>query len=504
MRVLLRSDLLSTRAIALAALLMLWSGASPTAAQEASVLTYHASSDRSGNFIVPALTWTKARSVHLDPGFRAQVSGHIYAQPLYWQKAGSKTGVVLVATEDDDVYALDGATGRQIWKQSLGIPVPLRSLPCGDIDPLGITGTPVIDPSREALYLDAFLERPYGPRHLVFALSLNDGSILPGWPIDVANALSADHRRFGARDQNQRGALAILDGTVYLPFGGHFGDCGSYHGWLVGISLDTPKNVRAWATRARGGGIWAPGGVSTNGQALYVATGNTFDATTWSDGEAVIHFAPDLQPITRKQDFFAPSNWHALDSRDADLGGTNPLLLKVRTGDVTQSLILALGKDGHAYILAANDLGGIGGDLAISTVSSEPIRTSPAAYPAPDGAFVAFQGKGTDCPTSARAGGDLTVLHIRAGSPPTITTAWCGAVSGRGSPIVTTTDGHSDPIVWMLGAEGDNQLHAFRGDTGQPLFTSGTLAGLRHFQTLIATQNHLYIGADDRVYAFAF
>jgi hypothetical protein len=85
-----------------------------------------------------------------------------------------------------------------------------------------------------------------------------------------------------------------------------------------------------------------------------------------------------------------------------------------------------------------------------------------------------------------------------------MTTAWCGALRGRGSAIATTTDGHSDPIVWALGAEGDNRLHAFRGDTGEPIFTSEPLSGLRHFQTLIATQDHLYVGADGHIYAFKF
>ena len=75
-------------------------------------------------------------------------------------------------------------------------------------------------------------------------------------------------------------------------------------------------------------------------------------------------------------------------------------------------------------------------------------------------------------------------------------TAWCGGVSGRGSAIATTTDGHSNPIVWVLGAEGDNRLHGFRGDTGEPLVTSEPLSGLRHFETLIATQDRLYVGAD--------
>jgi hypothetical protein len=55
----------------------------------------------------------------------------------------------------------------------------------------------------------------------------------------------------------------------------------------------------------------------------------------------------------------------------------------------------------------------------------------------------------------------------------------------------------------MLGAEGDNRLHGFRGDTGEKLFTSPALAGLRHFQTLIAADDRLFVGADGRLYAFA-
>jgi hypothetical protein len=88
-----------------------------------------------------------------------------------------------------------------------------------------------------------------------------------------------------------------------------------------------------------------------------------------------------------------------------------------------------------------------------------------------------------------------------------MSTAWCGVLRGAGSPIVTTTDGRSDPIVWIVGAEGDGRLHGFRGDNGEPLFTSGSkdaMAGLRHFQTLIAADNRLFVAADGRLYAFAF
>jgi hypothetical protein len=488
--------------IAAAAALIAFGGP-PASAEDSSVLAYHGRPDRSGNFVVPALTWAKARSTHLDQAFHARVAGHVYAQPLYWEQPGSNRGVVIVATENDEVFALDAATGRQVWMKSLGTPVRLSTLPCGNIDPDGITGTPVIDARRQALYVDALVERASGPRHLVFALSLKDGSILRGWPVDVAGALGEKHEAFDPRTQGERGALAILDGKVYIPFGGNLGDCGTYHGWVVGIPLDSPKSVLAWRTRAKGGGLWAPGGISSDGKSLYVATGNTFDATSWADGEAVLRLAPDLHPAEGKRDFFAAKDWQTLDREDADLGATNPLLLKVTTGGTTEALVLALGKDRRAYLLDQDNLGGIGGELASTRVATEAIRTAPAVYPTPDGVMVAFQGEGASCPRSGSSG-DLTVLDIRPGRPPRISTAWCGDVSGRGAPIVTTTDGHSDPIVWMLGAEGDNRLHAFRGDTGEPLFTSPPLAGLRHLQTLIATRNRLYIGADGQVYAFAF
>jgi len=97
-------------------------------------------------------------------------------------------------------------------------------------------------------------------------------------------------------------------------------------------------------------------------------------------------------------------------------------------------------------------------------------------------------------------------LKIRAGPPPAMSTAWCAPLRGRGSPIVTTTDGHANPIVWIVGAEGDNQLHGLRGDTGESLVTAPlrAMTGLRHFQTLIATEDRLYVAADETVYAFAF
>jgi outer membrane protein assembly factor BamB len=470
------------------------------------VLTYHGSADRSGAFVVPGLTWQRAKSLHVDEKFRARVAGNVYAQPLYWRAPGSNRGLLLVATEENTVQALDAATGDEIWKRPLGKPVTRAALRCGNIDPLGITGTPVIDEATGSLYLDANVADSSGPRHRLFALSLKDGSVMPGWPIDVTDGLRAVKQSFNSRDQNQRGALTILEGMLYVPFGGHFGDCGDYHGWVVGVLLQDPRKVTSWSTRARGGGIWAPGGISVVGRSLFVATGNTFGASTWSDGEAVFRLAPDLHRSGDRSDFFAPANWLALDQRDADLGGTHPIPLTAGVANRRQALVLALGKDGRGYLLDQNSLGGIGGGLAAETVSPRPIRTAPAVYSVDGNAYVALQGAGAHCPSPARDG-QLTVLKIGPGERPNLSTAWCGTFSGAGSPIVTTSDGQADPIVWVVGAEGDNRLHGFRGDNGEPLFSGGSgpvMTGLHHFQTLIATRDHLYVGADGRVYAFAF
>jgi outer membrane protein assembly factor BamB len=474
---------------------------------EDSVLSFHNSVDRSGKFTVPELTWERARSVHADRQFRAKVSGDVYAQPLHWRAYGAGSSMLLVATETNNVYALDAISGDELWARSLGAPVDRSLLRCGNINPLGVTGTPVIDESTGAIYLDADVEEFSAPHHRVFALSLKDGSIVPGWPIDIADALRAERPAFNARDQSERGALTSVDGMLYVPFGGHLGDCGDYHGWVVGISLKDPGRLTGWSTRARGGGIWAPGGISSIGQSLFVATGNTFNAPTWSDGEAIVRLAPDLHRSNDRRDYFAPMNWHTLDLQDADLGATNPVILDVDNHHGgRQALLLALGKDGRAYLLDRNNLGGIGGSLVTEAVSKRAILAAPAVYSVAGDAFVAFQGRGERCP-SRTGEGELTVLKISSGPQPTISTAWCGSVPGASSPIVTTTDGQSEPIVWVVGAEGDNRLHGFRGDNGEPLFNGGAgpaMSGLHHFQTLIATTDRLYVGADQRVYAFAF
>ena len=237
--------------------------ASVSAAANSTILTYHGAPDRAGRYVMPGLTYGRARGLHLDSSFNPTFPGDVYAQPLFWRRPGSGAGVLIVATEEEEVYAFGEKTGAQIWKRTLGEPV-MRSAAfhCGNIWPLGVTGTPVIDEARATLYLDATVMRDNQPRHQIYALSLADGSVEPGWPVDVATALGG---RFDPTVQNQRSALALFAGRVFVPFGGPAGDCGGYHGRVIGFSTADPGKVVSFSTLGYEGGIWAQGGVTSDG-----------------------------------------------------------------------------------------------------------------------------------------------------------------------------------------------------------------------------------------------
>ncbi|MCL2429234.1 MAG: PQQ-like beta-propeller repeat protein, partial [Alphaproteobacteria bacterium] len=433
--------------------------------------------------------------------FDGRIDGQVYAQPLYWRAPGAQRGLVIVASEDDRVFALDADSGRIVWRTALGPPVAGTTLPCGNIDPLGVTGTPVIDQRRGALYLDAMVDDRGTPRHRIYGLRLSDGAIMAGFPIDVAAGLAARGVRFDPAAQDQRGALTILDGRIFVPFGGHYGDCSDYHGGVVAISVEPPQLTGAWTTRAAKGGIWAPGGVSEAGGQLYFSTGNTEGAPIWLDGEAILRVGPDLAHTTDSRAFFAPSDWKELDEDDLDLGGVTPLPVTVSGNE----WLLALGKDGNAYLLNRANLGGIGGAIAIQRAARGAIITAPALYPDRDAMVVVYQARGALCPNGSSVSG-IGALAVRSDPSHPLSAAWCARLDGRGAPIVTTTDGRSDAIVWVAGAEGDDRLHGYRGDNGGEIFAGGGprdgMTRLRHFATILVADEHFYIAGDGRLFAY--
>lgn len=466
-----------------------------------SVLTYHNSNQRDGAYTIPKLTLAAAANLKRDTGFKATIAGHVYAQPLFWKPKGAKKGLVIAATESNNVYALDEASGDIVWQQSLGTPMPLNQLPCGNIDPMGITGTPVIDPASGRLYLNAMTKTGNGARHMVYALSLADGSVVSGWPLDMQPLMTAKGATFDSSVHGERSALLFFKNKLYVSYGGHFGDCGAYRGTVAQVDPDSASVDAVWQTRSTGGGIWAQGGIAGDGAFLFITTGNTFTGNQWMDGEAIIRLKPGLAHSDDTHDYFAPSNWKSLDNSDQDLGGTEALPIDIKVPGKSKRVI-AFGKDGKAYLTDRTDLGGVGGEIQSLQVANGSIRTAPAVYETASGTMVAFTNSGS----SHCSGSNVTMLNIAPSGSTPISFAWCAQYNGNGGPIVTTSDGTADAVVWVVGAEGDNMIHGFNANTGAVVFGgAGTsMSGLHHYQTILATAKRLYVAGDNAVYAFKF
>ncbi|HKP57779.1 MAG TPA: hypothetical protein VJV78_13700 [Polyangiales bacterium] len=437
-----------------------------------------------------------------DASFNAVTNGDVWAQPLYWDAGAGGKDLVIVATETNQVSAFDAATGAVVWQKTLA-PAVMGGLPGGTIMPLGVTGTPVIDAATRTLYVAAMTQ---GPKHEVFALSLDDGSVKPGWPANVDGLVSTSGTKFVSANQNQRGALLLLGDMLYVPYGGHSLDAGEYHGWVVGVPLANPAKPIAFSTAAYAAGVWASGGLASDGTSIFAATGNgmanpsgnefpTFSTPAmWSQNNAILRLTKDLKQIAQSdtKNFYAAENWTQLDMKDFDLGSSGAVLVTV-PGATPSELVIAFGKSGEAFLLDRANLGGMGGHLAKVMVSGEGILggiiVAPAAYTTPTGTYVVFRGvmPSVGCATGM---GNIGAVKIDAASPPKIHVAWCAGPNGNGSPMVTTTDGSADSIVWYLGA---GKIYGLNGENGMPV-TSLDVGTTMKWHTPIAAKGRIFVG----------
>jgi outer membrane protein assembly factor BamB len=296
---------------------------------------YHNSADRAG--FAPSMP---PASDHLVLRASLHLDGAVYASPLV------VGGTTIVATENDTVYAFD-TTYHQVWKRHLGTPSPQRERQCGNIDPLGVTGTPVYDPVTRRVFVAAELSgNP--PTHRLYALDVRTGAVAFARSLDLPGADPAA--------MQQRGALAVANGRVYVPFGGLDGDCGDYKGRVVGWATNGSGGALSYTVpTSREAGSWAPPGpVIDSTGTLYVSIGN---------GAAVLGDAYDhsdsvlaLTPTLTLRDFFAPASWAQENAGDQDLGSQGPALVG--------PWVFIAGKSGTGYVLRRDHLGGIGGQVS--------------------------------------------------------------------------------------------------------------------------------------------
>ena len=275
------------------------------------------------------------------------------------------------------------------------------------------------------------------------------------------------------------------------------GDCGNYHGWVVGVDINNPSNVQAWATTATGGGIWGHGGVASDGTNMFVVTGNTFNTGgNWMGGEAIIRLqagptGPANLPITGRQPTGSLSTTRipilAVSARrwsmcpEPRLRSLCLRSAKIRTLTWLIAIISAVSLRLWPRLMS----------LAL-TEEHQLSRTTPVREHI--SGFITMSGT-------------IRAYKITPTNPPTITFAWSMSQTGRGSPWVTTTDGTNNTIVWVAGARGDQRLHGYDGDTGAVIYAGGganeLMTGTRQWNTGIAARGRIYFGADNKIYAFS-
>lgn len=403
--------------------------------------TYHANLSRTG------VDTTSPKFSALHQIWTREFDGQVYAEPLL---VGSR---VYVATENNTVYALNAGNGRIAWKRHLGTPVQAGTLPCGSITPVtGITGTPAI--SKGKLYVVAFLD---GYRHVLFSLDLKKGKVEKRHQVDAPGSDPKVHQ--------QRSALAVANGRVYVNFGGLAGDCGPYRGRVTSVKTKGLSKFRVFTVGVnREGGIWAPSGAAIDRSgSVFVVTGNGDETTGFDYGNSVIKLSPNLQ----QTDFYRAPNSPQLNQADTDLGSVGPTL-------IGGNRMFVVGKEGVGLIISTTHLGGTGGELfgkkACGGAFGGLAYQAPLIYlPCEDG---------------------LVALRISGNS---FTTAWQQPMPAN-SPIV------SGGVVWSIDTGGT--LQGYAADTGE-VVSSTSLESFTHFATPVAGAGRLFVPADTKVVAFS-
>ena len=446
--------------------------------------------------------------------FSYSIDGTADTSPLYVANvqipgAGSHN-VVYIATEHDSVYAFD-ADGRQsspLWHVSFINPAngittvpPNDTGECCDISPeIGITGSPVIDPAGKTLYVVAKTKEVSGGNvnyvHRLHALDLATGAEKLGGPVAIQATVagtgagsSGGKLPFLPLRQNQRAALLLNNGVVYIAFGAH-GDQPPYHGWVLGYRASDLLQVMVYNTSPNSsqGGIWQSGdGLATDaaGNIFFVTGNGAFDVD--SGGTAYGDSFLKLSPSGTVLDYFTPHDQLRMNSEDIDLGSGGVLLLPDQSGPHPHLAITA-GKNGTIYLLDRDNPGRYNpnndNQIVQSIVNIFPNGTyTTGNFKAP----VYWNGR-----LFFSADADLIKsFSMSNGLMSTSPTSHSGLVLNYpGATLQLSSNGSTNAILWALqrvdydptgnGIQGPGSLHAFDAtNLGNELYNSSQASGSR-------------------------
>jgi hypothetical protein len=334
----------------------------PMMYSQISVLTQHNDNARTGaNLHEMVLTPHNVNEQQFGMIFKHQVDDQLYTQPLVVTGvtiAGGMHDLVLVTTTNNSVYAFDAndATAVQpFWHVNFGMPADLHDANFGCLDingKMGIIGTPVVNAEKNTLYVVALTRVAGGFLQRLHALDVVTGTDLAISPVTIAAPT------FDPLLQNQRPALALANGRVYVGYASHC-DKQPYHGFLFAFDASSLKQRAVFNTSPSGEGasIWQSGQAPAidEGGNIFVVTGNgSWNGTTnWS--ESFLRLDPDLKLL----DWFTPTNHEQLDKVDNDLDSSGATLIP------GTHLVLGGGKEGVLYLLDTRHFGHLGDEHAL-------------------------------------------------------------------------------------------------------------------------------------------
>ena len=505
----------------------------PRLVMAVNVLTYHNDTSLTGqNLSETTLTPANVNATDFGKLFTDAVDGAMYAQPLYMSNVAvpgmGTLNLVFAATENDSVYAFNAdAPGAPIWHASFINPsagvttVSDADLDANSIAPVvGITGTPVIDPATNTLYVVAFTKEVVGSTttfvQRLHALDVVTGAEKFGGPVVVQASVPGTGQgnvggmvSFNTIQENQRPGLLLDNGVVYIAWAS-FEDHTPYHGWVIGYNAQTLQQVAVFNDTPDGGmgGIWESGAAPAADAAgnLYVVTaGGTFDAnsaTTPDDdhGESVLKLSPTGASGLTVADSFTPFNQATLIQRDEDVASGGVLLLPTQSGPNPDEMIAA-GKEGRIYLINRDNMGGF--DPAVDDVIQElpQVITSLFGTPAYFNGQVYIGGVGNVLQAFSLTNGLLSTSAVSASSE---------VFSYPGTTPSISANGSADGIVWAVEKNSTAILHAYAANNlGDELYNSGqaingrdALAAAVKFEVPTIANGHVYVGTQTGLTVF--
>jgi hypothetical protein len=503
----------------------------PAAEAQVSVTTYRNDLARSGgNPAETILTPSNVNPTGFGKLASRPVDGQVYAQPLYVSLVNIPGkgihNVVYVATEHDSVYAFDadsatGPNAAPLWHVNFTNPSTGERtlnmadvLNCPSITPeLGITGTPVIDPSTGTLYVVASTILNGQFLHRLHALDIETGAEQPGSPVMIAASVPGIGDGFSQTTvpfhpylYKNRAGLLLLNGVVYTAWTSHC-DAGSYHGWLIGydaanlgqmaIFNDSPNAFQA--------SLWMGGAAPAADAAgnIYVISGNgPFDTeSSGADlGDSFIKLSSAAGLSIA--DYFTPFNQVALDRGDIDLGSSGAILLPDEAGSATHPHLLAgAGKEGRIYLLDRDRMGSFNSADDSQIVQSiakaiGPLYGGPAYF--------------NQTLFFAAANDSLKAFAISdAHLMPSPSSQSSQVFGGLGAAPIVSSNRSTDGIVWLVEPGFGGTLHAYdASDLTNELYNSqmnsarDALGSFVKFSLPVVANGKVYVGTGNSLGVF--